>query len=211
MWKSAPWRPKWQSSLARDAALGPRSPASWDYGSLRCWYPDGHPAPLDQTVQRIIQSGAELKRSLRCDGSAESVKALAEQVAKKIRPGRHPGQQCRDRRASRLLCTSSGQRLGSHSRYQSCGESFHDSCTGSAHDQGQSGHIINISSFAGKNALPNGAAYAASKWGLNGLAIPLQKSYAPQYPRVCNLSWIDKHRTLSARGQGCRRADVATG
>ena len=32
-----------------------------------------------------------------------------------------------------------------------------------------SGYIINISSLAGKNALPNGAAYAASKWGLNGL------------------------------------------
>ena len=35
--------------------------------------------------------------------------------------------------------------------------------------RGYSGHIINISSLAGKNALPNGAAYAASKWGLNGL------------------------------------------
>jgi 3-oxoacyl-[acyl-carrier protein] reductase len=34
----------------------------------------------------------------------------------------------------------------------------------------QSGHIINISSGAGKNPLPNGAAYAASKWGLNGLS-----------------------------------------
>ncbi|HLV86531.1 MAG TPA: SDR family NAD(P)-dependent oxidoreductase [Candidatus Sulfotelmatobacter sp.] len=33
-----------------------------------------------------------------------------------------------------------------------------------------SGHIINISSLAGKNALPKGAAYAASKWGLNGLS-----------------------------------------
>jgi NAD(P)-dependent dehydrogenase (short-subunit alcohol dehydrogenase family) len=33
----------------------------------------------------------------------------------------------------------------------------------------RSGHIINISSLAGKNALPNGAAYSASKWGLNGL------------------------------------------
>ena len=33
----------------------------------------------------------------------------------------------------------------------------------------RAGHIINISSLAGKNALPNGAAYAASKWGLNGL------------------------------------------
>ena len=35
------------------------------------------------------------------------------------------------------------------------------------------GHIINISSLAGKNALPNGAAYAASKWGLNGLSYSL--------------------------------------
>jgi len=34
----------------------------------------------------------------------------------------------------------------------------------------QSGHIVNISSLAGKNPLPNGAAYAASKWGLNGLS-----------------------------------------
>jgi 3-oxoacyl-[acyl-carrier protein] reductase len=34
----------------------------------------------------------------------------------------------------------------------------------------QTGHIVNISSLAGKNALPNGAAYAASKWGLNGLS-----------------------------------------
>jgi 3-oxoacyl-[acyl-carrier protein] reductase len=32
-----------------------------------------------------------------------------------------------------------------------------------------SGHIINISSLAGKSVLPEGAAYAASKWGLNGL------------------------------------------
>jgi 3-oxoacyl-[acyl-carrier protein] reductase len=32
------------------------------------------------------------------------------------------------------------------------------------------GHIINISSIASKNALPNGAVYAASKWGLNGLS-----------------------------------------
>ncbi len=32
------------------------------------------------------------------------------------------------------------------------------------------GDIVNISSIAGKNALANGAAYAASKWGLNGLS-----------------------------------------
>jgi 3-oxoacyl-[acyl-carrier protein] reductase len=33
----------------------------------------------------------------------------------------------------------------------------------------RSGHIINISSLAGKNPLRNGAAYSASKWALNGL------------------------------------------
>ncbi len=36
--------------------------------------------------------------------------------------------------------------------------------------EARDGHIINVSSIAGKNALPNGAAYAASKWGLNGLS-----------------------------------------
>jgi NAD(P)-dependent dehydrogenase (short-subunit alcohol dehydrogenase family) len=30
--------------------------------------------------------------------------------------------------------------------------------------------IVNISSIAGRNPLPNGAAYAASKWALNGLS-----------------------------------------
>lgn len=34
----------------------------------------------------------------------------------------------------------------------------------------KTGHIINVSSIASKNALPKGAAYAASKWGLNGLS-----------------------------------------
>ena len=35
---------------------------------------------------------------------------------------------------------------------------------------GGGGDIVNISSIAGKNALPNGAVYSASKWGLNGLS-----------------------------------------
>lgn len=34
---------------------------------------------------------------------------------------------------------------------------------------GGGGDIVNISSIASKNPLPNGAAYSASKWGLNGL------------------------------------------
>lgn len=35
------------------------------------------------------------------------------------------------------------------------------------------GHIVNISSLAGKNPVPNGAAYSASKWALNGLSYTL--------------------------------------
>jgi len=47
-----------------------------------------------------------------------------------------------------------------------------------------SGHIINISSLAGKNALPNGAAYAASKWGLNGLTYSAAEELRPYNVRV---------------------------
>jgi len=46
------------------------------------------------------------------------------------------------------------------------------------------GHIINISSLAGKNALPNGAAYAASKWGLNGLSYSVAEELRGQNVRV---------------------------
>jgi 3-oxoacyl-[acyl-carrier protein] reductase len=50
------------------------------------------------------------------------------------------------------------------------------------------GHIVNISSIAGKNALPNGAAYAASKWGLNGLTYSVAeelRSYNIRVATVC--------------------------
>lgn len=46
------------------------------------------------------------------------------------------------------------------------------------------GHIINISSLAGKNALPNGAAYAASKWGLNGLTYSVAEELRAHKIRV---------------------------
>ncbi len=46
------------------------------------------------------------------------------------------------------------------------------------------GHIINISSLAGKNALPNGAAYAASKWGLNGLSYSVAEELRTHNIRV---------------------------
>lgn len=46
------------------------------------------------------------------------------------------------------------------------------------------GHIINISSIAGKNPLPNGAAYAASKWGLNGLSYSIAEELRSHNIRV---------------------------
>jgi 3-oxoacyl-[acyl-carrier protein] reductase len=48
----------------------------------------------------------------------------------------------------------------------------------------KTGHIVNISSLAGKNALPNGAAYAASKWGLNGLSYSVAEELRPHNIRV---------------------------
>ncbi len=46
------------------------------------------------------------------------------------------------------------------------------------------GEIVNISSLAGKNALPNGAAYAASKWGLNGLSYSVAEELRTHNIRV---------------------------
>lgn len=50
------------------------------------------------------------------------------------------------------------------------------------------GHIINISSLAGKNPLPNGAAYSAAKWGLNGLSYALAeelRAYGIRVSVIC--------------------------
>jgi 3-oxoacyl-[acyl-carrier protein] reductase len=46
------------------------------------------------------------------------------------------------------------------------------------------GDIINISSGAGKNPLPYGAAYAASKWGLNGLSYSIAEELRNHHIRV---------------------------
>jgi NAD(P)-dependent dehydrogenase (short-subunit alcohol dehydrogenase family) len=46
------------------------------------------------------------------------------------------------------------------------------------------GHIINISSLAGKNALPRGAAYSASKWALNGMSYGVAEELRSQNIRV---------------------------
>jgi len=48
----------------------------------------------------------------------------------------------------------------------------------------RSGHIVNISSLAGKNALANGASYSASKWGLNGLTYSVAEELRAHNIRV---------------------------
>jgi 3-oxoacyl-[acyl-carrier protein] reductase len=48
----------------------------------------------------------------------------------------------------------------------------------------QSGHIINISSLSGKGPLLNGAAYSASKWGLNGLTYSVAEELRQHNVRV---------------------------
>jgi NAD(P)-dependent dehydrogenase (short-subunit alcohol dehydrogenase family) len=59
------------------------------------------------------------------------------------------------------------------------------------------GHIINISSIAGKNALPNGAAYAASKWGLNGLSYSVAEELRTYNIRVAVICPGSTHTDLS--------------
>lgn len=50
------------------------------------------------------------------------------------------------------------------------------------------GHIINISSLAGKNPLPKKAAYSASKWGLNGLSYGMAEELRSHNIRVSVIS-----------------------
>ena len=59
------------------------------------------------------------------------------------------------------------------------------------------GHIINISSLAGKNPLPNGAAYAASKWGLNGLSYSVAEELRRYNVRVALVCPGSVHTELS--------------
>ena len=49
---------------------------------------------------------------------------------------------------------------------------------------GGGGHVVNISSLAGKNPLPRGAAYSASKWALNGLSYSAAEELRPHNIRV---------------------------
>src|SRR5690348_14359716 len=62
------------------------------------------------------------------------------------------------------------------------------------------GDIINISSLAGKNPLPNGAAYAASKWGLNGLSYSVAEELRSRNIRVSVICPGSTYTELSPHG-----------
>jgi 3-oxoacyl-[acyl-carrier protein] reductase len=62
---------------------------------------------------------------------------------------------------------------------------------------GGGGDIINISSIAGKNALPNGAAYSASKWGLNGLTYSVAEELRGHNIRVAVICPGSTHTEFS--------------
>ncbi len=64
------------------------------------------------------------------------------------------------------------------------------------------GHIINISSLAGKNPLPRGAAYSASKWGLNGLSYGVAEELRAQNIRVSVICPGSVNTDFSPRRQG---------
>jgi 3-oxoacyl-[acyl-carrier protein] reductase len=80
--------------------------------------------------------------------------------------------------------------------------------------ESRSGHIINISSLAGKNALPNAAAYAASKWGLNGLSYSVAEELRAHNIRVSVICPGSVHTEFSPHpgknpGKMLQAADVA--
>ncbi len=64
----------------------------------------------------------------------------------------------------------------------------------------RSGHIINISSLAGKNVLPDGAAYSASKWGLNGLTYSVAEELRQYNVRVSVIAPGSVNTTFGGAG-----------
>ncbi len=69
------------------------------------------------------------------------------------------------------------------------------------------GHIVNISSLAGHNPLPGGAAYSASKWGLNGLTYSVAEELRPHNIRVSVVApgSVNTDFGSSAGADGARR------
>ena len=63
---------------------------------------------------------------------------------------------------------------------------------------GGGGDIVNISSLAGKNPVPNAAAYSATKWGLNGLTYSVAEELRGHKIRVSVVCPGSTHTEFSA-------------
>ncbi len=72
----------------------------------------------------------------------------------------------------------------------------------------RSGHIINISSLAGKNILPEGAAYSASKWGLNGLTYSVAEELRQYNVRVSVIAPGSVNTQFGSRSSGKDRSKM---
>ncbi|MEO6828541.1 MAG: SDR family oxidoreductase [Acidobacteriaceae bacterium] len=70
------------------------------------------------------------------------------------------------------------------------------------------GHIINISSLASRNPVPNAAAYAASKWGLNGMMISAAEELRQHQVRV---SLVEPGSVRTEFGRGLAAEKSALG
>jgi NAD(P)-dependent dehydrogenase (short-subunit alcohol dehydrogenase family) len=139
---------------------------------------------LDKVREKILQSGGQAT-SLPCDlQDPQAVAQLGERVAREF-------QRCD------ILVNNAGVGLEGRPLHETSQEEwdrvFNTNLRGPylmiralapLMIQSRSGHIINISSLAGRNPLPNGAAYAASKWGLNGLTYSVAEELRQHNVRV---------------------------
>lgn len=154
-------------------------------------------APLEGTAAAIVQAGGKAEIA-ECDvlslGSVESLAALVERQA-----GR-----------ADILVNNAGVGSFAGPLHQMSPESWEQVMNTNLRGvyycirsfapmmvRARSGHIVNISSLAGKNALPNGAAYAASKWGLNGLSYSVAEELRSHNIRVSVVCPGSVHTDLS--------------
>ena len=138
--------------------------------------------PLEETAARIAKGGGQAE-AVTCDvGNLESVSRLAQKLEK---------------RNLNILVNNAGIGDFSGPLHELPPETWdrilRTNLTGVYHMihqlapimiRSDGGHIVNISSLASKNALPNGAAYAASKWGLNGLTVAVAEELRGENIRV---------------------------
>jgi len=129
-----------------------------------------HREALDTTAERIRQGGGKCEALVMDVTLPESVANTARQISDRVGP-------------CAILVNNAGVRGPRKPLHEVTVEEFDHIMVTNLRGvflcmrafipmmaQAGGGHVINISSIAGRNPLPSGAAYAASKWALNGLS-----------------------------------------